>query len=140
MYRDLKIVFDVKNQRTIFMNPSSRPSASGVCASNGVIYISAVKNNDYVQGLIAHELMHFVIFEIFNNDSKPYYDFDFVRKQEFDAITEKYRKMSESKDSSSIQVFNDIFRSYSREKFASEIIASVPQKLASFSAEDSFRQ
>lgn len=135
-HRDLKIIFDFKRPTVTFMTPSYSINAYGNCSETGLIRVGAKRRKREVLGTIVHELAHLAVNMLYKNDFKPYRVNDLVRKKEFDVITEKCRKIYESKEVLTVQTFNDAFRVYSEEKLASELIVRVPQVIASHSAKD----
>lgn len=76
--RVFKIVFDFKRDSVTYLDPSAEPYTDGLFYFNGRIYVAALDMLDpdrelQVFAVIAHELCHYAMYLVFDNEACPYY-------------------------------------------------------------------
>lgn len=92
----LEMIFDFDRDSIEIMDPTSRREVNGRCYYElGDIYIGArgLLNDDddsddrlHVLGVLAHEMTHFAMNLIYENECKPFYGREINKKEEFDRI------------------------------------------------------
>lgn len=75
--RKFQLIFDFNRDHIQHLDPRSKNTTNGVFYFNGRIYIAAlylldVKRFNEVLGVIAHEICHFVMLHIYENQGRPY--------------------------------------------------------------------
>lgn len=92
-----KVVFDYKNMSIGAMNPSYGDRTMGLCDSKeGILYVGKDRDKSQRYGTFAHELMHYVLDMIYENECLPYTKDDQDRKELFRVVLEETRKIYEA--------------------------------------------
>lgn len=110
------------------VNLGSTSKSLGSCGQSGTIYISAKRRYQQVCGTIVHELAHFAMLKIYENQWKPFRLADVGREQEFADIIAECRKFYKN-EPAGVRSISSVFKSYSFDNCAGELIARVPQIL-----------
>lgn len=122
------IVFDFKNDSISECDPLSDKSAAG--ATNykaGIIFIAAKASRNETLGTLIHEITHYALQTLFENNCKPYDANDNVTRIKFKKIVEEYKLWPESDHNSIVRkVF---YTRYKPDVFAAELIVRVPQMM-----------
>ncbi|KAG5666489.1 hypothetical protein PVAND_014513 [Polypedilum vanderplanki] len=99
--QDLKIYFDFNHYSVNEMNPFADETIDGAFHRyRRILFISAgdALNNDgikhKVKGVLIHEMFHFVLLNVFDNNCLPYYQNDTQSASTLKSILEKYRRWS----------------------------------------------
>jgi hypothetical protein len=137
--RQFKIIFDFTRDSVQFLDPSSEPYTNGLFYPAGRIYIAAKDMLDpekflEVYSVMAHELCHFAMFLVYENDAKPYREREKLIEAEYKRITEECKELSQCQEI----VRNVFFENYPEEMFHAELIVRVPQMIVAFSNDQVF--
>jgi hypothetical protein len=127
--REFKIIFDFTRDSVQFLVPNAEPYTNGLFYVNGKIYIAAKDMLDpekflEVYSVIAHELCHFAMYLVFENDAKPYRKNQPEIEANFDQIMEDCQEFSECQE-----IVDSVFECYPEEMFHAELIVRVPQMI-----------
>lgn len=123
----LCIIFDFDQDTVEHMDPTKSKFVFGTTyPGEYCIYIGAKGLKDSatyktVYGTIAHEFCHMAMDILYNNNCKPYHDFDDVRKDEFNRIVVSCREQEETCETIISQVFD-----YPVDRQHAELIVRVP--------------
>jgi hypothetical protein len=128
---DLQIVFDFDRQNVQDLDPTAGNSTTGKAYHRlGYIYVAAAnyENKFYdIIGTFAHELTHYAMQLIYENQCKPYTVNEETNDGKFDEITTKVHK---SVEDSKNWIIRTVFRCYPREVWHAELIVRIPHLFA----------
>lgn len=138
----LTIVFDLNRDSTEVLAPRTSKKSQGITLFHeGYIYVSAKdawkdERRHITRGVLAHELCHFAMQLLYNNDCQPYYedelDDDNVEiKKKFEDTLNECEKNKEYEELIEV-VFND----YEKNEWHAELIARVPHLIAFYKGND----
>lgn len=134
---DLNIVFDFYRDSVEHMDPTNGKRVKGICyIGRGDVYIGAKQllepNNNRFKalGVLAHELGHYAMMLVYDNNAKPYHEHDDKNKETFDAIM----KACEEKKDVEGQV--GVVYTYNAEVRIAEMIVRVPHLLALYKSDE----
>lgn len=89
-----------------------------------------------IKGIIAHELCHYTMILVYNNNFRPYYEYCTKKWKMFDAICQMLDEWSfqdyENPDDECNGRISAVFQFHSKKHFHDELIARVPHILAEF--------
>lgn len=127
---NFKIIFDFNRDSVTFLDPSAEPFMNGLFYSSGKIYIAAKDMLDpstalNTIGVISHELCHFAMFLVYDNDGKPYKRKDVKALNEFNEVTKACEKNKRREE-----IVESVFDDYDEEMHHAELIVRVVQMLA----------
>lgn len=125
------IVFDFNNTGVSGLDPTTTGNPSGVTYHViGYILIGAGRKDDEVLATIAHELTHYALQLVYNNDCQPFYADGVKDKQQYEDLIKKYKAISnfDGKCSEIAEVFD--CSSYTTADINKELIVRLPQLLA----------
>ncbi|KAG5668399.1 hypothetical protein PVAND_016339 [Polypedilum vanderplanki] len=129
---DLQIIFDFNRKSVEYLDPTQDRGTLGLFYGNGRIYVGAKqlldpKTEHEVFATIAHELCHFVLYNIFGKDAKPYDENDEKTAEEFEEISQ------ECNDKKSIDnIISLVYDCYPSEMFHAELIVRIPHFFAHY--------
>ncbi|GJQ74820.1 hypothetical protein Trydic_g21657 [Trypoxylus dichotomus] len=116
-----QIVFDFNKESVVDLDPTLTEMTAGSCDYvAGNLYIGAKQPLGTLLGTLAHELTHFAMQTVFNNDCNPYTASDLETKRYCEEIVDRYYGREEI-DSIIGRVYN-----YKRHEWPSELIVRVP--------------
>ncbi|XP_070504898.1 uncharacterized protein [Chironomus tepperi] len=103
---NLKIIFDFEDESTYFSDLGSKSSLGVTYPKLKWIFIGAksskVLNRDQkIKGVISHEICHFVMGLVYQNNDSPFFEYDSVRSKEFEDIVEEYNEWKVKNDEES---------------------------------------
>ncbi|KAG5672151.1 hypothetical protein PVAND_002304 [Polypedilum vanderplanki] len=129
---NLHLIFDFNHDSVHYLDPTADSKTLGLFYLNGRIYIGAKqfldpKTEHQTFATIAHELCHFVIYNVFNNIAKPYRKDDKETENEFEQIS------SECKSKKDIEnIISLVYDCYTEDIIHAELIVRVPHILAHY--------
>lgn len=141
----LQIVFDFNQESLVNLDPTKSQYVFGATYSAiPHIYIGAKgllvkgENRYKALGVIAHELCHFAMNLVYNNDCKPFYDGDRVKAKEFEKVLIATREAIKTVTAEGRIPEECITKVFDRDKayHDSELIARVPHLLALYMDDD----
>lgn len=127
----LKIVFDFDRDSVELMDPTKNRNVCGTTYSeDGYIYIGArglklTRQRSEALAVLIHEMCHYSMRLLYNNNCKPYKKDDVLKEQEFNTILNQCEAKKDTEN-----VINDVFDCYPEEKQHAELIVRVPHLLA----------
>lgn len=135
----LNIIFDFNRSSVDHMDPGTNVNTTGlIYPGTGLIYIGALniqcdRKKYEVYGTLAHELCHYAMKLIYNNDCRPYHEMDSVNAVLFDEIN-KSCQLRIKKKYGPIQenAVSRVHVNYHSDVHHAELIVRVPQLLALF--------
>lgn len=131
-----QIVFEFNKIHVMDLSLCANESTSGITYSNGPIYIAAKGNEDKqtfmeIVGTLAHELLHSLLENIYNNDFKPYAINDKAKQEEFQRILDNLQKLFDSKKDLD-PIIRNVFKYYKDTEKVAELIVRVPNLLTRY--------
>ncbi|KAG5667965.1 hypothetical protein PVAND_015924 [Polypedilum vanderplanki] len=120
--KNFKIIFDFNRDSVEFMDPTHDKNNKGVFYFSGKIYIGAKEllTSKFVTiGTIIHEVCHFTLVLVFQNDAKPYAVNDRAAKKEFQKIVKECKAHKDEDD-----IINWVF-GYDEDQIEAELIVRV---------------
>ncbi|KRT82258.1 Ankyrin repeat-containing protein, partial [Oryctes borbonicus] len=124
-----QIVFDFNKESAVDLDPTLTETTAGSCDYvTGNLYIGAKQPLGALLGTLAHELTHFAMQTVFNNDCNPYMASDIESKSNFQKIVDGYCERKKEMDSIIEKVYN-----YEQLEWPSELIVRVPHIMAHYS-------
>lgn len=132
----LDIIFDFENDSVCNADPSSMETVKGKCDyKEGRLYIGAKTERENLLGTLAHELTHFAIQIMFDNNCNPFFESDETSKHNFMTIVDNLHLQVKS-NSKIDEVIKQVFTVYSdNSEWASEAIVRVTHVLAKYNAQ-----
>ncbi|KAG5668400.1 hypothetical protein PVAND_016340 [Polypedilum vanderplanki] len=129
---DLQIIFDFNRKSVEYLDPTQDRGTLGLFYGNGRIYVGAKqlldpKTEHEVFATIAHEFCHFVLYNIFGKDAKPYDENDEKTAEEFETISQEC-KLKKSVD----KIIKVVYECYKPEMFHAELIVRIPHFFAHY--------
>lgn len=124
-----EIHFDFFAQYVHRMHPKY-PNTLGLAIPIGVILIGAMGhegNELVVMGTIIHELMHYAVQVVYENNFEPFYVGDERRRTEIQGIVDDYRTKVDVSD----QIVSNVY-SYPVDQWILELIVRVPEMMVRF--------
>jgi NACHT domain len=130
----LKFLFDFNRETVDEIDPRKHDGVYGVTyLKDSYITIGAKSlldnNRSKVHGTFSHEICHFTMQLVYENNYRPYGKNDVARQQKFDCIVELCREKG------GIEEIVDRVFDYDEDKWTAELIVRVPQIIA-FYAQD----
>lgn len=120
----LIISFDYRSTSIDKMTPRGTKSCHGIFfPRKRKIYLGAKGRDDYVAGVLGHELAHYAFNILFDNNCKPYDFTDHENKSKFSMIVKKCQEQADSR----VQV---VFDDYPELRWIAELIVRIPHLLA----------
>ncbi|XP_070497755.1 MATH and LRR domain-containing protein PFE0570w-like [Chironomus tepperi] len=103
---NLKIIYDFESTTTFNMDLRGRYSPGNTYSVSKWIFIGAksskVLNRDQkIKGVISHEICHFVMGLVYQNNDSPFFEYDSVRTKEFEDIVKENNKWKVKNDEES---------------------------------------
>lgn len=106
-----------------------------------------VSRDQKIKGIIAHELCHYVMRLIYQNNENPYFENDEINKQLFDDIVNSINKWTSQENADNVEVVDDecfgiissVYRMYSKDDYHAELIVRVVHLLAQFDNDEQKR-
>ncbi|XP_070504891.1 uncharacterized protein [Chironomus tepperi] len=154
---NLKIIFDFEDESTYFSDLGSKSSLGVTYPKLKWIFIGAksskVLNRDQkIKGVISHEICHFVMGLVYQNNDSPFFEYDSVRSKEFEDIVEEYNEWKVNNDEESqgdddedenIEkkeeldddcngIISTVYKLYAPEDYVAELIVRGPHIQAEF--------
>ena len=125
---NLDIIFDFNHDSIHDVNPCEMDrSVKGITYINsGNIFIGAKKEKE-ARGVMAHEFMHYALNLVYNNQSKPFYENDKFKEEEFEAIVKKY---DQEEMKSKTRIIRNAFKYSSMYLKVAELIVRPPHLMA----------
>lgn len=120
---NVKITFDFNDETVCRMDPSNPNPADGrTYGRRGEIFVAAkMKNEDELLGTLAHELTHFAMYLIYNNNHQPYRE-NSENEKTFKTVEDACYKLKAENET-----IRRAFENYSANEFHAELIVRVPQ-------------
>lgn len=132
---DLKIVFDFKRSSVEFMDPTKQRNVLGTTYPvSAYIYIGALglegstspedEHRRQVLGVLAHELTHFVMQLVYENEAKPYQQGSdmMIKFSEVVDLSETKKRFE--------KIIKTVYEAYDKSRRHAELIVCVPQLIA----------
>ncbi|XP_070504727.1 uncharacterized protein [Chironomus tepperi] len=137
---DLKLIFDFKDKSVENASLSGPGSLGSTYPQQKWIFIGAksqnIERDQKIKGVVAHELCHYVMSLVFENNENPYYKHWVEVMKKFDAIVTSLDKWSVTKlddpDDECDQIISSVFTHYDSKDFHPELIVRVVQVLAQY--------
>lgn len=131
--RNFKIIFDFKRDFVTFLDPRAEPYTNGLFYTTGRIYIAAKdmlhKNTaSNTISVIAHELCHYAMLLVYENDAKPYREKNHKVKKDFSKISNECES-NKSHD----EIIELVYDCYDEDFHHAELIVRIPQMIAMYS-------
>ncbi|KAL7012239.1 hypothetical protein ACKWTF_014709 [Chironomus riparius] len=143
----LTIIFDFEN-KTVENVSLSGPNVEGsmyplskwIFVGAKLIDDSGAKRKQKIKGVLAHELCHYVMRLVYENQEMPYYKDSNDMKNKFKAIVKTINKWTtedlERPDDKCNGIISSVFTAYKVEDFHPELIVRVVQILSNFDDSD----
>ncbi|KAG5681808.1 hypothetical protein PVAND_011216 [Polypedilum vanderplanki] len=127
---DLQMIFDFNRESVEYLDPTSDRGTLGLFYGNGRIYVGAKqlldpKTEHEVFATIAHELCHFVLYNVFGSNAWPYDENDKETAEEFEVISQEC-KLKKSVD----KIISLVYDCYPSDMFHAELIVRIPHFFA----------
>ncbi|XP_070499608.1 protein PFC0760c-like [Chironomus tepperi] len=143
----LTIVFDFKSETIEKMSLKQRDALGATFMTNKWIFIGAKLFDDIsgesreqnIKGVLAHELCHYVLRLVFENNENPYFEHKHEIVEKFTSIVKSIDKWStsdEHEDDECNEIISNVFNLYEIEEFHQELIVRVVHILAHFDDDD----
>lgn len=131
--KSLSVSVDFRSRSVVNLDITASNDMDGLTYHNiGRIYLSVSnKSDNEIAGIVIHELTHFALHIVFNNNGNPYFKFDGTGKDKFNKIVEKLKNLPDNHD-----VVKKVYTSYKKISRPKELIARVPQLIALGLSED----
>lgn len=101
-------------------------STAGSCDHvTGNLYIGAKQPSNILLGTLAHELTHFAVQTVYNNECHPYSIWDMETKKKFEEIIEQYQYSQGIDD-----IISRVFKNYQAVDWPAELVVRIPHILA----------
>ncbi|XP_070505027.1 uncharacterized protein [Chironomus tepperi] len=128
--KNFKIIFDFHRESINVADPTVGSNTQGIFYKSGRIYIGAKQLLDNVRfhealSTIAHELCHFAINLVYNNNAKPYKSNDNQTMQEFEDISQ-HCKANADKEA----IIKMAYDFYTADEYHAELIVRVVHIMA----------
>jgi len=125
-----KIIFDFHRDSTYIIDPSTGPWTKGIFYFSGRIIVGAKQLLDPETehdtfGVLIHELCHYAMLTVYQNQSDPFSANDQEAKEEFERISELCKENMEEEP-----VIQSVFDDYPEEHQPSELIVRPPHLIA----------
>lgn len=131
-----EIVFDFNKSHVMDLDPTATESTNGlVYPRNGYVYVAAEdfeERSADILGVIGHELTHYVMQLIYNNNCKPYGPRDVENEEKFKEISDDMRKFCSENPNEIDPIIRPVFVCYPESRWHAELIVRVPQLLAKY--------
>lgn len=123
----LMIVFDFDRDNVHKIDLLSSDRTMGICYLNsGHLYVGAKTSDAEVISTLIHELTHYAMKILFDNDAQPFYADDFASKQRFEEIVDECKKIE-----SNVPIVRRVFTAgYAPARQNAELIVRVPEMIA----------
>ncbi|KAL7024420.1 hypothetical protein ACKWTF_013032 [Chironomus riparius] len=120
--KNFKIIFDFNRESVNVADPTVDSYTQGLFYVSGRIYIGAkqllnTSTEHKALANLAHELCHYTMNLVYNNDAKPFKDVDLTTEKEFQEITEICEKSKERED-----IIDMVYEAYPEEVHHAELI------------------
>ncbi|KAG5670187.1 hypothetical protein PVAND_000467 [Polypedilum vanderplanki] len=130
--RCFKIIFDFNRDHIQFIDPTNDIGTKGAFYLSRHIYIAAKRLLDNVEkfkayGTIVHELCHFAMDLVYDNNCSPYESFDLQRKFQFFFIACDCHNLPKIEP-----IIDSVFSCYSGDQQNAELIVRVPQMVVMY--------
>lgn len=130
--KDFEICFDFNRKYIRYLDPSAERYTNGLYYFNGRVLIGALllldpEREQEVYGVLAHELCHFAMCLVYDNDGKPYFKKDAAAALEFRSIVEECKVNKDYEP-----IVGSVFDDYPEEAFHPELIVRPVQLLATY--------
>ncbi|KAL7015442.1 hypothetical protein ACKWTF_016459 [Chironomus riparius] len=126
---NLKIIFDFKSITTENADLKTGPGSNGTTYPiSQKIFIGAMKSNENnalkIPGILIHEIGHFSMRQVYENNENPYYKDDENAKAEFTKICNKVREIiaENNNDDECKNIISSVFSSYKENEYHLELI------------------
>lgn len=123
----LMIVFDFDRKDISKIDFPSQPEFGSCYHHLGHLYIAGNRSDEAVMGTLIHELCHYAMEIVFDNQCKPFAASDSNNKKHFDDIVENYRHQEHAE-----LIMRRVFLHYEENSFAKELIVRVPELLVAY--------
>jgi len=135
-----KIIFDFHRDSTYRIDPTTGPQTKGIFYFSGRIIVGAKQLLDPgtehdTFGVLIHELCHYAVLAVYQNQSDPFAANDQEAKEEFERIAEVCKENMEEEP-----VIQSVFDDYPEEHQPSELIVRPPHLIALYSKEPEILQ
>jgi len=124
---ELRVVFDFVNSDLSEFDPSSKNSLGNANSELDLIMLGAKfllseveTTRIFLLGTLSHELMHYVMIQVYENGLNPYGIRDFERKRIFEEIFNKYKEINHNS-----AIISSAYENYDDEYKHCELIARV---------------
>ncbi|XP_070506054.1 uncharacterized protein [Chironomus tepperi] len=147
----LKIIFDFESDN-VESASLDNPNASGITYSfRKLIFMGAKLSEQYgnstkereqeIKGVLAHELCHYAMKLVYDNNFNPYHKDREDLKESFDKIVQEIDKWSaneadEAPDDQCNNIISSVFENYTKEEFHFELIVRFVQFSTAFDDEE----
>ena len=131
----LDIIFDFDNENIKHADPTAPDDIKGVAHyKDGRLYIAAKMKEPEILGNLAHELTHFAMQIIYNNDCNPYQEYESIQIDRLEEITRGIKETinRDLGNDPMAKIINVIFNDdyYEESDRHAELIVTIPSMLA----------
>ncbi|XP_070505875.1 uncharacterized protein [Chironomus tepperi] len=139
----LKIIFDFENDTVANVSLSGPTTLGSMYPVSKWIFIgarlsdkdknSAKQREQKIKGVLAHELCHYVMKLVYENNENPYYEHKEEIKKIFEGIVNEVDKwLKEDPDDKCNGIISSVYKDYEPKEFNQELIVRPVQMLAEF--------
>ncbi|XP_070504897.1 reticulocyte-binding protein homolog 1-like [Chironomus tepperi] len=141
---NLKIIYDFESTTTFNMDLQGRDSLGTTYPVSKWIFIGAKSSKLFnrkqeIKGVISHEICHYVMRLVYQNNDSPFIKADQERLKEFEDIVEEYNKWkvkndeeSQGDDDDCNGIISTVYKLYAPEDYVAELIVRGPHIQAEF--------
>ncbi|XP_070505848.1 uncharacterized protein [Chironomus tepperi] len=142
----LKIIFDFENDTVENVSLSGPTALGSMHSASKWIFIgaklsvkdknSAKQREQQIKGVLAHELCHYVMKLVYDNNENPYHEHREDLRKKFEVIVQKIDKWSKEDSKNSDDecngIISSVYKQYHSKEFHQELIVRPMQMLAEF--------
>lgn len=130
--KNFQLIYDFNNEHVQYIDPTQEPYTNGLFYLNGRIFIGAKLllmdlTAHEVYGVIAHEICHFVMFHVYQNEAKPYKKRDLKHMRKFQDVLEKCKIYQDEEE-----IVDLVYECYLESQQHAELIVRVPHMIAHY--------
>jgi hypothetical protein len=130
----VKIIFDYATNSVKSMDPTCDEHTMGnVFYKKGLLYVGKNENKLRRWGTFVHELMHFVLYLVYENGCKPYCEDDEERKYEWQRIVEELEDDFDKNPYDMEDIVRWVFSAYDEDVFEAEMAVRIVDMIGTYS-------
>lgn len=132
----LQIIFDLNKAHVMDLDPMASENAAGMTYNkSGSIYVAAANHEQHfyeIIGTLIHELMHYAMQLIYENNCKPFEFRDINKMTKFDEIMKNLHHYWQHNPKDTDEIISNIFEFYPEDRWQAELIVRVPHMMACY--------